>query len=489
MAVQSRGAKASRLPIGADPHEDGAFAWLSSPPLRTALVFVPALCVLLFEAYREVISPGSFHSVPGSLFLTAIVCVGAIASTRLLFVLLDRQRRSGLWLGSEIARLAAVPAGGGLSTDEVIAAFLDRILRALPTEATAIYLIDGDSGCCRRVAALGRLSPNLPQQICVDSPEVADALRSGEVLWRADFLNVSGGRAAPAALLPLRSRDVSFGLAVLIGDHRGLLREHLDILSVLGGQIAVVLDNYSLFQQTRELAKQREYLAVLQERDRIAREMHDSLAQVLGLVALKARVVQDLLDGGDLPRAKSEIADVEATADAAYADAREAILGLRGAVKGGLRLVQVLDDYVRQFSRQSGLLASLEVVGDAPTSFGPSAEAQLIRVVQEALTNVRKHSMASRATVRFDVEPGYARIVVEDDGRGFVPSQRAAPAGAGFGLQTMAERVESLGGSLTIDSQPGLGTRVIVRLPVEAVELDAPAQSAPPAAAAEAQAK
>ena len=152
--------------------------------------------------------------------------------------------------------------------------------------------------------------------------------------------------------------------------------------------------------------------------------MHDSLAQVLGLVALKARVIQILLDDRGPARAKSEIADVEAAADAAYADAREAILGLRGAPKAVGRLVQSLEEYLRRFSRQSGLRADLEVGADAPTTFGPGAEAQLIRVVQEALTNVRKHARASRATVRFDAEPGYARIVVEDDGQGFTPAQK-----------------------------------------------------------------
>jgi signal transduction histidine kinase len=207
--------------------------------------------------------------------------------------------------------------------------------------------------------------------------------------------------------------------------------------------------------------------------------MHDSLAQVLGLVALKARVVQGLLDAEDLPRARSEIADVEAVADAAYTDVREAILGLRGALKASHRLIPTLEEYVRQFARQSGLRADLEIVADAPTSFGPSAEAQLIRVVQEALTNVRKHARASKVVVRFDDEPGYARILVEDDGQGFVSSRRAAVTGHGFGLQTMTERVEGLGGSLVVDSKPGRGTRIIVRLPVETVETDAP--SAAPA--------
>ena len=87
------------------------------------------------------LSPGAFHSLPGSLALTALVCVGAILSTRLLFALLDRQRRSVLWLGNEIASLAGRSRrAASISTDEVLAAFLDRLLRALPAEAAAIYL-------------------------------------------------------------------------------------------------------------------------------------------------------------------------------------------------------------------------------------------------------------------------------------------------------------------------------------------------------------
>ena len=474
MAVESRGVPADRLSVEAEPVQQGSATRLNHPHVRATLVLLPALCVLLFELYREVISPGAFHSLPGSFALTAVVCVGAIVSTRLLFALLERQQRSALWLSREIASLAAVPSSGGLSTDEVLAAFLDRLLRALPTKAAAVYLIDRDAGRLRRASSLGAIAPAMAYDVDLDSAGLYEVLRSGRAVYSTEYSWLGPrGRALPAALVPLRSRDVDFGLLILVGDWRGRLREHLDLLAVVGGQIAVVLDNHALFQESRELAEHREYLAVLQERDRLAREMHDSLAQVLGLVSLKARVIQGLLDAHDLPRAKSEIADVESVAEAAYADAREAIVGLRGAPKAGRRLAPSLEEYLRQFSRQSGLRADLEIVADAPTSFGPSAESQLIRVVQEALTNVRKHAGASRVVVRFDAEPGYARIVVEDDGKGFVPTQRAAGMAGGYGLQTMAERVEGLGGTLTIDSEPGRGTRVVVRVPVEAIELDA----------------
>lgn len=488
MSVGTRHAQAEGLPPLEASTTREPVAWLSRGVLRTALVVLPSLCVFLFEIYREAV-PSVLSDLPGSLMLTALVCLGAIASTRFLFALLEQRRRSLLWLARELSGLAAVPAVGSFRTDEVLGKYLDRLLRALPADAAAIYLSEVETGRCVRSSALGAVSAALPPELDLHAPDLAEAIRTGEVCWRPEQLRLGGvGQVLPAALIPLRSRDLPFGVLVLIGDGRGLLREQLDVLAVLGSQIAVILDNYSLFQETRELSEQREHLAVLQERDRLAREMHDSLAQVLGLIALKARVVQDVLADGDIPRALSEVADVEATADAAYADVREAILGLRGAIKAERRLVPTLKEYLTQFGRQNHLRVDLDVVSDAPTSFVATAETQLIRVIQEALTNVRKHARASSVRVGFAAEPGYGRIVVEDDGVGFVPSLLPL-SGSGYGLQTMAERVESLGGTLTIDSKPGRGTRVIVLLPVEMAETDAPAELSAPAVVAGCQAE
>jgi len=99
--------------------------------------------------------------------------------------------------------------------------------------------------------------------------------------------------------------------------------------------------------------------------------------------------------------------------------------------------------------------------------FAPAAEIQLLRIIQEALTNIRKHSQASRAWVRFEADDGeQAVITVEDDGRGFDPSRVGQEGREHFGLQTMRERVESVGGTLHISTQPGQGVRVIVQLSI-----------------------
>ena len=145
---------------------------------------------------------------------------------------------------------------------------------------------------------------------------------------------------------------------------------------------------------------------------------------------------------------------------------RESILGLRTTVTPGVGLIPALTEYLHRFSQQSGIRARLVMGDDAIVKFAPGAEIQLLRIIQEALTNVRKHSQASRAWVRFEADEAGTVITVEDDGRGFDPSLIGQDGREHFGLQTMRERAESVGGVLQISTQPGQGTRLTVQLPL-----------------------
>ncbi|MCC7104790.1 MAG: hypothetical protein IT307_06580 [Chloroflexi bacterium] len=157
-------------------------------------------------------------------------------------------------------------------------------------------------------------------------------------------------------------------------------------------------------------------------------------------------------------------------ANEAYIDVREAILGLRESVAHEAGLTGALGQYLQKFTRQSGISAKLLVREGTRTRFSSGREVQLVRIIQEALTNVRKHSGAHRAWVRFEGVNGSVRISIQDDGRGFDAARLSDPADHGFGLQTMAERAERVGGTLEIDSNPAKGTRVTVCLPAEREE-------------------
>jgi len=244
-----------------------------------------------------------------------------------------------------------------------------------------------------------------------------------------------------------------------IGRRSGVLFTERDraFLVTLSGLAAIAITA----AQMRENGRQR---AVLAERGRIAREMHDSLAQVLGVTHLRLRA----LDAREEVRESREIAaELAALADIcqeAYRDVRESILGLRGSDGAERGLLDNLSAYLAKYSQQCEIATSLDSHIEHELALSPRCEVQVIRVIQEALTNVRKHSGATSAVVRVTETGSTTTFVVEDDGHGFEPGDDQHERD-GFGLYTMRERMALLNGSLRIDSAPGRGTRVIADVP------------------------
>jgi len=158
------------------------------------------------------------------------------------------------------------------------------------------------------------------------------------------------------------------------------------------------------------------------------------------------------------------VEDIASLAHEAYKDVREAILGLRETVSPAGGIAGTLRQYLQKFSRQAGIKAELEVQGDEAPQLWPEAEVQLVRVIQEALTNVRKHANADKAWVRIRRHNGEVNINIEDNGQGFDPALVRAN-GQRFGVRIMRERVETVGGRFEIESSSGCGTKVQIYLP------------------------
>ncbi|MBI4506347.1 MAG: GAF domain-containing protein [Chloroflexi bacterium] len=236
-----------------------------------------------------------------------------------------------------------------------------------------------------------------------------------------------------------------------------------ELLQLFAAQAAVAIENARLHAAVQGLA-------AVAERERIARELHDSLAQALGYLRLRAAVGRDALQGGDAATVEKALADIADVAGEAYADVREAILGLRSRVSSGRDLPSALAEYLERYRLQTGLDVDLALGEElAETRVAPEAEVQLLRIIQEALANVRRHAGARRAALRLERAGGATgpvlRVTISDDGRGFDPQR--LPGSAHFGLATMRERAEVGGGSLRVASAPGRGTQVIVDFPVE----------------------
>jgi len=204
------------------------------------------------------------------------------------------------------------------------------------------------------------------------------------------------------------------------------------------------------------------------ERERLSRDIHDTLAQTLaGLTLLAERAGRQLRDGRD-EAARESIATVERLSRDALAEAR-AIVARTAAVPSDAALGDAVDRLVDRFRAEVGLTIDLEL--DLDTTGAVSRESQLVilRCLQEALANVRKHAAATHVGVRVETaSDGSALLRVVDDGRGF---DTAASRG-GFGLDGMADRVALAGGDLELDSRPAGGTTLTVRLPASRVRAE-----------------
>jgi signal transduction histidine kinase len=197
--------------------------------------------------------------------------------------------------------------------------------------------------------------------------------------------------------------------------------------------------------------------ALLEERGRLAREMHDGLAQDLWYARLKQGRLAQLVEGGEQ---KALAQDVMDAIDSGISDARQTVMAMR-AGSTDAPLLEIVERYAEDFGDRFALDVRYESSGEAP-ELPARVQAEVLRIVQEALNNVRKHADATVVRVNAAAQNGSLRIDVSDNGRGFAPEQ---PTG-GFGLHSMRERAELIGAALQIESATRDGTRVRLDLPL-----------------------
>lgn len=229
-------------------------------------------------------------------------------------------------------------------------------------------------------------------------------------------------------------------------------------------------------RRTREeLARSQHEAGMLAERERLAREIHDTLAQGLSSIVLLGRAAGQSLVEGDAATASARLALVQQTAADNLAEARSFVRGLASPQLEGATLVEALQrlcDRTETDAAASGmaLRCRLEVDGE-PRDLPQPVRVTLLRAAQASLANVREHARAATAVVSLAFLGSEVTMDIYDDGTGFDPSAAAAAPGAadgsGFGLRSLAERVKALNGSVAVESAPGEGTVVGIRLPLE----------------------
>ena len=212
--------------------------------------------------------------------------------------------------------------------------------------------------------------------------------------------------------------------------------------------------------------------ATLQEREQLAHELHDSLSQSLGFLNVQAQAAQLYLGREEGEAASASLARLAEVARETQNDVRELIGNLLAVSLPSEGFCAALRQIAARFEAQYGLAVRLEIDGPAaalcdPSGLPAATGVQLVRIVQEALANVRKHAgRPSRVSVRLEAEAGQMRLAIEDDGAGFDP-RAPGDEGEHFGLRVMRQRAARIGGQIAVHSAPGQGTRVEVRVPLE----------------------
>lgn len=355
-----------------------------------------------------------------------------------------------------------------MDLDRVLPAALEAILEATTGEAAEVWLVERTQGVVHRryhagavkeaFAEITRLpiGEGYPGMVAQTGRPILAHNLPEDVRFLRQRVKADGFQTLYA--LPLRRGEVTIGvLTVAARDAKALISEgEHRLLGLMAEHIAVAIENAQLHEEVQTLV-------VLTERERLAREMHDSLGQVLGYVNTKAQAAKELLMVGQVETAIQQMEQLEAAAQEAYDDVREAILAL-GASSRKRPLLESLREYLQRFSDMAHLPAEVGVEG-TPFPLSPRIEVQLLRIIQEALANIRKHAHASRARVLFAFNATDCRVVVEDDGRGFDPEHLTHGPWPHLGLQSMQERASSVGGRFTLDTTPGHGTKVIVDIP------------------------
>jgi two-component system nitrate/nitrite sensor histidine kinase NarX len=422
--------------------------WLT---ILTAISFL----VLVQGIAMGVVMPTFGISVGHAVSIGAF-SVGVIVLTTLLYATIDRMQARIVRQNEESEALyeIAVDIAGLDDEREVLRSIVDRAREMLHADAAALCLA-GPNGALNPTARTG--IPEAFRLPARSSDEPVPVMNGKNGNGRA-------GNGCPLANPAFAgvSEDLIAGgqtlgeICVSSATAREFDEEERRLLRAMADLAAIAVQKSRLMERGRQAA-------VLEERERLAREMHDSLAQVLGYLHLKSEGALTAADSGKTDVVRRDLAEISSVSHEAYADVREAILGLRETVSQRRGFVDALRVYTTKFSQMAGIPTQLEMRGSETLMLAPEAEVQLMRVIQEALTNVRKHAGAKKACVSLE-QGEVLRITIEDDGKGFDPAQQNGDEDH-FGLYTMRERVERVGGRIAIDSDPGRGTRVCVTFP------------------------
>jgi signal transduction histidine kinase len=426
--------------------------------VAAAVLFVGTVEALSDTAF-DAILPAPLHTLVVVVVVTVVVGTGAYYSFREIDRLTGDLRERNAVLESRNAVLRAVydvslSVSGHANPDQTIAAIVDHCRSLLRVDG-ALLALDGPAGelrLCAASAGPGVLVGGEPGVGVIDREEddLGCYLRPGYQIRLATPVGHGDRRVG------------MLGLAVAARSARRFEVAEVETLSALATQVGLALE-------AARLRSELQLLAVQGERERIAREMHDGLAQVLGYVNTKSQAVEEMLAEGRVAEARRQLAELAEAARSVYVDVREAILSLSTPVPGDRGLAAALEEYAALYAESSKLAVRFRASPEAIAArLSAVAQAEVFSIAREALTNVRKHARAQRVGLDLALDGSDLLLSIEDDGVGFDSDLLAAgpERWPHFGLAGMRERAQSVGGRIVWHSRHGAGTRVELRIPV-----------------------
>lgn len=407
---------------------------------------------------------------PGQLvtdLLLIAIPLALVALSCNLLLRLDRELRRR---NRELSALhdAAQELHGELALQSVLQLVVDHASRLLGARYGAVSVVD-EKGTIREFVTSG-ISAELREKLG-DPPKgrglLGVVMRDGQRLRLQRIQDDPRSVGFPEGHPPMRSL-----LAVPIvcrspfrgnlyvsdkSDGREFSAEDEETLSRFAAAAATAIDTADLHQRLR-------FLAVTEDRNRIAFELHDGMAQVLAYVNAKCQAAVEHLHRGRTAEVETQLLQLAAGARDLYGDVREGILALNAKLSAERPFAESLREFVLAWRERYDVPVELTVSDGAEPA--PAVQLQVLRIVQEALSNVRKHANAARVDISIGSDRhGCLELDLRDDGGGFDIAALPRKGSPRFGLLMMRERAESVGGTLEIDSAPGAGTRLTVRVP------------------------
>ena len=373
----------------------------------------------------------------------------------------------------ELSILNSITAALNREVDltQALNAALGQVAELLELQTGWVWLIHQETGKSYLATA-----QNLPPGLA-DNPELMeggcyclDTYNEGDLKGAANVNVVTCSRLKDLvsgtndlryhASIPLytRTREKLGVLNVASTDWRELSPDDLRLLHTVGDVLGIAIERARLFDQSAQVG-------ALDERNRLAREIHNTLAQGLAAIALRLEAAELHLeaDSGS-SRVREAVNQALTLAQDNLEEARRSVLDLRSTPLEGRTLIEALTALKDGVAASEGLEIALESVGSA-RPLTPRIEAGLYRIAQEALTNIVTHSGAHKVGMRLVSTPQEVRLEIEDDGVGFKPQ---AISTEHYGLLGINERTKLLGGSLTLESSPEVGTRIEIIVPITA---------------------